>query len=456
MKRLKGFLMFSGVIGVLLLITLLIPRLAAAIFSDDVLQNATFAYVLDKIRIIVILFWIIGVTYNWLWNRDSFKKKRFKLRFYLSLILIFVLLNEGLFVFRMHLNIYNYATGNARGWEGTVHEWDDLLSYVPIPNATGEHIFPVGPNIPMRYDENGFRVTADPGLESSEISPSILFLGCSFTYGDACAAKETFPHLVGKKLKAKTMNAGVCSHGLAQMMVRGEKLIEGFKPDVVVVQYSPWLVGRASRNYSAAFFGTLPTPYFIKENETLTLQPPLFKSKLSEIDYTIYRKEGKSTGNFFSVAFKITFPLYFYDLWHRSKVWFGQLFGTIPKPHDDSTELENFVYQKLVDACSKNGSQMLILNLGSIKYTGRSHDLDVANNVIFVEADSMLIEKLADRNYKEEYGHWRKSNGGLILVDVHPNPSAHKIIADELCTSLGKILPDSANVITQTVEEETQ
>ncbi len=56
----------------------------------------------------------------------------------------------------------------------------------PVPGAMGFHTFPIGDDIPMKYNEYGFRVpVSEPfGVDYSK-GVDLLFLGCSFTYGDA-------------------------------------------------------------------------------------------------------------------------------------------------------------------------------------------------------------------------------------------------------------------------------
>jgi hypothetical protein len=75
----------------------------------------------------------------------------------------------------------------------------------------------------------------------------VLALGCSFTYGAATNAENTYPYLVGQRLAGTTRNAGVSSYGLSQMMILAKRLVPAYKPDYLLVQYSPWLVDRSKR-----------------------------------------------------------------------------------------------------------------------------------------------------------------------------------------------------------------
>lgn len=94
-------------------------------------------------------------------------------------------------------SVYLALKHNTRGWAGRVHQHDGQLGFAPIPGATGAHVFPIGPGIPMKYSQAGFRVPVDEKPEGNR-RPVFLFLGCSYTYGDACRAEDTFAYLVGK------------------------------------------------------------------------------------------------------------------------------------------------------------------------------------------------------------------------------------------------------------------
>ena len=94
-----------------------------------------------------------------------------------------------------------------RGWKGKVHDNDSLLGFAPIPNTKGAHTFHIGPDIPTQFDNEGFRVPINVD-KSSHNKPLVLALGCSFTYGDAIHAKDTFPYLVGRSLGGTSKRPG--------------------------------------------------------------------------------------------------------------------------------------------------------------------------------------------------------------------------------------------------------
>ncbi|MCH8904079.1 MAG: hypothetical protein IIA45_09220, partial [Bacteroidetes bacterium] len=134
---------------------------------------------------------------------------RKRLVYTLFLILIAVLAYFTVLLYRSD-RLYDYVKNASRGWEGNIHVPDRDLGYKAIPESYGYHTFPNGENIPMRYNELGNRVPLDYNADQKPTSPTILFLGCSFTYGDACKAEETFPFLLGDSMNANIINAAKC------------------------------------------------------------------------------------------------------------------------------------------------------------------------------------------------------------------------------------------------------
>ena len=237
---------------------------------------------------------------------------------YLLLFLIPVvtiaLMYLGYTVFRTS-QFYNYVKSDQRGWSGKVHGVHKGLGYAPIPNSRGSEIMPLGPDIPMRYDKDGFRIPFEDKLNTKNIHPVVLTLGGSFTYGAATHAENTFPYLVGNYLGGSTKNAGVSSYGLSQMVIMAKQLIPRHKPDYVLVQYSPWLVDRAVRPFSPSHYGKFPNPYFVEEDneDNLVIKLPVFQTKILELPIDEYRKSQKGFSDFLSFLGNVGLPLFLHD-----------------------------------------------------------------------------------------------------------------------------------------------
>ena len=100
------------------------------------------------------------------------------LTFSLTLLLIPVVtiafIYLGYTVYRS-IELYSYIKSNQRGWTGTVMKADAELGFAPIPNSHGAEIFPVGPVLPLCFDENGFRSPIGNNHAPSSQKPVVLF-----------------------------------------------------------------------------------------------------------------------------------------------------------------------------------------------------------------------------------------------------------------------------------------
>lgn len=354
---------------------------------------------------------------------------------HLGILAVFVLIGSYLFRTTLHSkSLHGYVSSDSvRGWKGKAHRADDDLGFEPIPNARALHTFPIGSSIPMAYDSNGFRIPIDG--PSSPDTPDVLFLGCSFTYGDACLAEETFAHQLSVQTGFSYINAGVCSYGLSQMVIRAQKLIYQYRPKYVVVQYSPWLVQRSLETMAPTKLGLLPAPYFYEENDKYLIASPLFNTQLFDLDKFELRKKHK---NGFSFLWNVGATYFIREDFLKLKAFFQLLTGQRPKPAESSEEIEHHFYREILAQCKKANAELIVLNLGDLNYTHRSHQI-FEDEVRFAEGDSLLYSNLSSDDpmaYKRAYFHWRVDGNDSVVVDRHPNPQAHKTITQSLLRAL--------------------
>lgn len=171
--------------------------------------------------------------------------------------------------------LYRYVVfeANSSGWKDLICA-DEILGFKIIPNSKGFQTLNLGDDIPLIHDSRGFRVTGSGDTLCNVDNPvDILFLGCSFTYGYACHAEESFPYLVAKNKNLNYINAGVSAYSLSQMLILAKRLIPAHKPKYVVIQYSPWLTERATRIYASNRFGKIALPYFTYNGRQIRLEP---------------------------------------------------------------------------------------------------------------------------------------------------------------------------------------
>jgi hypothetical protein len=329
-------------------------------------------------------------------------------------------------------------TKQGAGWKPEAHRYDPELGFAPIAGVRAEETRLLGPSIPMRFDHNGFRVPVGLDEDAPCPRPLVLALGCSYTYGAGCLAEETYPYLVGRRLNGSSINAGVCSYGLAQMSVQAARLIPKYKPDYVLVQYSPWLVDRARDGFAPTFFGKLPTPYFVERDGKTVLHPPVFEPVVFDTPVHDYLGTKKGLGDFLSFQFRVGLPLYLHDDWNMGVYWAKRRLGALPPPADWGKILQT-VYGDIADLCARHQARMVIVVLGldanpitvPRAFQGLSTEV--------VDAHSVLRAQLPSPDndaYLREYGHWQGTPP--TLIDSHPNPRAQAIFAEEVLKVIQK------------------
>ena len=172
------------------------------------------------------------------------------------------------------------------GWRGQLFAVDPTLGFASVPNAQGAEILKIGPEVQVRFDEEGFRVPMAAADVAAVGAPRALALGCSHTFGAACLAEETYANNLSRVFGFRCVNAGIPSYGLSQVLILARRLIPRYKPDYVIVQYSPWLVERSQRLYaSGALSGPSPLPISRNQPRTtcLDIHPPIFAEKATEL-----------------------------------------------------------------------------------------------------------------------------------------------------------------------------
>lgn len=391
----------------------------------------------------------VSLSYKHAWSLQTFNNLKGTITFFLILSVFFlILLYLTNLVFITHVVYKNLICKSDGNFKRIEYQPDKTLGYKPIPHARTHHIYKIKdkniptPKIPIAYDSNGFRIPlSEASKETTEHKKvSLLFLGCSFTFGAACYAEETFPFLVAKETHLAYINAGVSSYGLAHMLILAEKLIPQYKPDYVIIQYSPWLVTRSVNIYGPIDVFPLPTPYFAATNNQCVLKPPIYVGDLE----SIYTKAMQNTykGSFFKFLFREAIPFSLREIWYYMKNQILLITGQLARPATNLKEVEKYAYNRIKIIAEKNGSTLIILNLGDLEYSKNSHNLFADKNIYFAEADRYLDEYLNNspsKDYCMEFCHWVIDKKNLILIDRHLNPQAHRLIAKSIIDEIKKV-----------------
>ena len=338
--------------------------------------------------------------------------------------------------------IYDYYKTRAVIVENRVYQYDPELGSAPIPGSQTKNLYPDGYTVPIRFDQNGFRVPLNTPESNALNHPSMLVLGCSYSFGLGCPAEKTYPYLVGQQLKMNSLNAAYPGYGLAQMLILAKRLIPKYKPDFVLVQFSPWLADRPQNPISPwSYIGT--SPFFIKSNDgKLTIHPPVFKPKISELNILNYHYTPKSTADYLSFMKNVGIPFYISDGANLAVYYFKRLFGIIPKQVNKSEEIVDFVYEEIERLCEENHAQMVIVIITDPGTWRKPSPAEIEKlksipNTIIVNTEPALLNALPVKTksaYDSAYRIWHGSPP--VCIDIHPNETAHQIIAAQIIQTI--------------------
>ncbi len=335
--------------------------------------------------------------------------------------------------------LYEALGPGFRGWRGSVHGSDPVLGLRLVPGGRGAETFPIGPDVPSRIDADGFRVPLETPAGRERRRPRVLALGCSFTYGSACLAEDVFCERVARALDGTALNAGLCSGGAAQMLLLAERLIPLHEPDLVLVQYSPWLMERSQQAFAPTFFGHIPVPRFVRGAAGIELRPPAGDTIAFDLPVAEHAGTAAERGGLASFLARVAFPLFAHDDRLALRSWFSARFASA-EPSATAEEIERHVYPRILELCRAGGARMVVVWLEG-KPLGASWDLpDVVAelDVPVAIGTKRMIDELPVKTREEftrAYTHMR--GDPPVCVDGHPNPRAHALIAAEVLATLG-------------------
>jgi hypothetical protein len=263
------------------------------------------------------------------------------------------------------------------------------------------------------------------------------------------AAEEVYPHLVADALSGEAMNAAVSGYGLAQMLLLARELIPRHGPDYVLVQYGDWLVARSRTHIAPSLLGRVPCPYFYRSDDgRILVQRPVFSTRLFALPVWKYSDERRGAGDYLSFLVQVGLPLNLWEDASLSLKALRQLAGGVPEPAQEEAAVVRAAYGEMAALSEANGAKMIVVIAGQVSADATRAQLEVLDGVQVVDVAAALWRELnADRpgagaatmdDYLKAYGHWFGSPPKL--VDWHPNPSAHAIIAREIVGAIGSRL----------------
>lgn len=350
-------------------------------------------------------------------------------------ILLFVLV----FLYLLYTLLFSYIMLNHinKGktlYSSGIYKSDPVLGIVGKQNSKGYIFFPGGDSIPVYTNGNGNRCL---GLNNKIEKPGgILFIGDSFTFGDANEYANSFPVIISDSLKMPLTNASMVGYGLTQYLLLIEKLLKENLPEIIAIQISPYSASRAISGRLPAFV-KIPTPLLEKKDNSYYINKPEYETNLfslvEKVDMNVFKSERMTASLFLKFYFQIGLPLYSYEILNEGYSFFKKIGGN-QKPTEE--EAYNFFFKTLNDILLKHGKDVvpIFYNIGynSYEFEAKMELLKESLDVEFlhVNFEKALMEQLtSDKDYYSSYGHWR--GNPPVLVDKHYNSIAHKIVAYE-------------------------
>jgi hypothetical protein len=156
------------------------------------------------------------------WINAYFSNKFFSRKRLIFTIIGFIIsLSMTLAIIELSLRIFDLP---FKTWEPSKYrraQFDPEIGWTYVPNRSMRQRFVNGqPEIAIYADENGSRVLA-PGVHHDKSVSTVLFIGCSFTFGFGVPYEETF---VGRlemspQFKYQVVNLGVEGYGTDQALL---------------------------------------------------------------------------------------------------------------------------------------------------------------------------------------------------------------------------------------------
>lgn len=370
-----------------------------------------------------------------------------KILFTCAMWALVALVLAGAYVFSVFCRdspLYRDCTATGRSPQKLYHA-DPALGFAPVPGSVGVTTLPIGPPVPVRFSKEGFRVPVECAEKLERKRPLVMALGCSFTFGYAVPAEDAFPFRVAQCLNGSEVNAGVICYGLSQMLILAERLIPKHRPDILLVQYSPWLATRST--YDSAKTddgGIVPTPYFCTAaDQSLKIQAPVFASNIYGIDREQYRNRAIRPSHL-SFLFGESIRFFAYQDANVLKATVQKGLGLLQEPEQSETRVTTHVFSAIYRLCQEYKVTMVVVLVDQLTNSDsglrRTKSLleKMLPRAVFVNATAALERATCGWGPAARLSQWGQVRGDPPrVVDAHPNSKAHCLIAQAIAVELG-------------------
>lgn len=185
-----------------------------------------------------------------------------------SILLMLLVMEVAARIYKSEYSFKNFLDEKSMFFRSAYPaEFDpELLGWIPKKSVSNkENVW----GTTLEILENGIRSngrdSTPPGLYDSV---PVLVVGGSFTFGDQVSDHETFPAILEKMLQKRVINAGVFGYGTDQSFLRAKKLIDIYKPDILIMDVMYDHVMRAEQSVRRG----VGKPYFEASGGKLILK----------------------------------------------------------------------------------------------------------------------------------------------------------------------------------------
>jgi hypothetical protein len=183
--------------------------------------------------------------------------------------------------------------------------------------------------------------------------------------------------------------------------------------------------------------GVYPIPYFVERKDgSIGIQKPVFLCRGPGLPINRYILSGRTFEDFSRFLLNVGIPLIIHDDLNRLLFAVKKLSNRVPVPSQNTEKIERAVFSELDQLCISHHSKMVVVAIGNV--LDKKHWLREFPNLILVDAEKELRRQVdfVPGRYQTRYGFtW---GSPLRRQDPHPNPLAHRIIADEIMKTLNR------------------
>ena len=314
------------------------------------------------------------------------------------------------FSFLKNLKVRDIQIGPDFG----LSEFHSQLGYVPRANFSAIVNAPGWNSVNVNIDERGFRKN---DLLMLGMTPKILAVGDSFTFGYQVSDMHTWPACLQKKMGLSVINAGVFGYGAAQALKRAKYELSLNPYDLVIFSI---LVEDDFDRDRLEYNNGFPRPALIKENSNMIWAPvPDFNrkgTKYSPASPSIFSTLYINSLLFAAISDRV-FPFYDHSGSNLSSV------------HSKAAEVEEIIEWTLTEFSKlSNVKKVLVLQ----------YSADLISKKMLMRRDSALrLSKTLDLEIVDTY-QALKTYDSKLLWSGHHTPMGNEVVCNLIKEALLK------------------